>query len=200
MKEPIGSKTRERTIECPHCGKAIRLAIRTEIVEVAASGEQVDWRTGISELEQQAVQFAKDSGIFAAFSEVVRRVKSATLPQRMEKYWLNFLKSVRHKAASKFALDCLSKEFGGARIQVLALDQIGMVLADGIIRAFIPSEIVEGRKIAARGKAKARLPFDEGAFSDWIRTRFGYVAGKGAMFEALQQKSIGAFDLPPRNM
>lgn len=199
---PPQAKVKPRTIQCPHCGQPVEVAIRTEIINVripgtpirAADGSNYSTKVPLKRYEQDVVELAKTTGTLDIFVRVVALTrKESQLPRNMERLFITFLRNARKKKAIQPTLKYFSRELAPARIDFYAAEGIGVVLADGEIRGFLPSALITGgQKLSSQG---LMLASGNGAtnFDEWFKTRFGLVAGKGAFFAAMQAKSRGDF-------
>ena len=108
-----------------------------------------------------------------------------------------FLKTAVLKMLPPFARRHFSEEFGTTDIKLWSAQGIGVVTADDIIRVFIPTDMLMQKSTSTiDGKVQATLEPNPEEFAGWIRTKFGYVVGKGEAFENMRKKSIGEFARP----
>lgn len=193
-------------VDCPCCGERIAIDVSLTINSLGKAGpyekpdkaikEPVKVKSKFNENEQKIIIFAKNNGLLEALEKVAKIAKTEQLPMDMEKFFITVLKTSVQKVIPKFALNIFAREFGG-KIDFYASQRIGMVLSDGTIRLFIPTQLVGGVKV--RGivsNKRINLSADEDQLNRYIKTKFGLVSGKGAMFEMMRNKSIGDFCMP----
>jgi len=195
---------RAKRVVCPHCYGELVVHFTLEIVDIVAptaDSEQKPghWSDGLSEEEVKLITESTATGILGAFDQAVRRTRGGEAPKNMERFLLTFFKTARPVSVPMFVLRYFIEEFAPARIVFWAAQGIAVVLADELVKAFVPFDFVRGKSVKSAGgnsAIKARLPVDQEAFSEWVRTRFGYVIGKGAFFRNMQKRSLGEFGIP----
>lgn len=203
----MGEQPWLKYINCPCCGERIAIDIWVNINSIEKADEkpvsevekEIINPNRLTNDEQELIDYSKKNGVFDIFLSVVKTVKFNEMPINMEKYFITFLKTSSQKMIPEFALKIFYREFGG-QISFYASQGIGVVISDGVIKMFIPTQIVGGKKV--RGimtNRKINLSADEGKVEEFIKTRYGLVGGKGAMFEMMRNKSIGGFCLPDFN-
>ena len=137
---------------------------------------------------------AKDSGMLAAFAEAVSHLKPQQQPNDMGQFLLVFFRTYGEKMVPRDVLAKYSAEFSG-RLDFWSGQGIVAVLADRVVRAFVPSHFIFGATVRdAKGKARASLGTDVQALDTWVRGRHGYVPlGAPNFTEAMNRKSRGEF-------
>ena len=190
---------KKQIIICPHCKE--ELVVRMQAPEVIAvyspseekeGGDKKDWKSGLTQEQIGVVELAKNAGIFDAFVEVAKVAKENNMPQCLERFFITVIKTATPRTMPFFAVKAYKKEFQADQINFSVAQQIGVIVVDHVIRAFIPTDKITGRVMRnMQGKVKGKIRVAESVFHDWRRTRHGYVSGRGAMFEILRQKSIG---------
>ncbi len=185
----------EKTLTCPHCHEPIHVVVRTQVVEAVRVIERrgkEDGRLGLTPEKTQALEVAKEAGLITAFEAAVNRRKNGTTPKNIERYFLTFLDKARPVKVPGFVLKKAMQIFPDTRIEIRASDGIAALLTDGVIRGFVPQATLMGTTISGSNmRTSVRLEEVE----EWIRTRWGFVAGKGFLFAELQQSCFGGFAL-----
>jgi hypothetical protein len=187
---------------CPHCGGDLRIHLRAEVADISipvADLDQADaWKRGLSDDQLSVVEMARETGLLASFKAVVEYTKVVDRPSHIERFFVNFMKMSTQKVVPQFAIDHFSRAFPGTRLSFWTCQGIMAVCANGTIRCFAPKDLICGQRIKkANGNGTGmQLHADPHMLDEWSRTRFGYVAGEGAMFEAMRAKSIGEFARP----
>lgn len=189
-------------IECPHCQTVIKVDLQVTIkragfIDEVEGASHEDWKKLLSPEQLQVLEDAKQTGVLTSFETVTKTAKSDQIPHNIEHFFLNWLKTAKPTLVPSPMLQQLIRDFKGARIQFYSAQGVGVILADGAIRQFIPTHMVVGKAIRnPSGGLKARIHAEKSEFDHWIRTQFGFVAGKGPFFETMKKRSIGEFNNP----
>lgn len=198
--------TRHKTMICPHCQGTVDV-----MVQIGLAGDLLPARDGTgtrpgaapetsgrSGSETAFLEDSKKNGVFTAFEEAMRAGRpSANLPVDASGLFLLFFQKATRKAIPYFALEQYKREFRPAQIEVWGAEGVAAILADTFVKAFVPYSLLRGSQVKSlSGKLKARADIDEEKLVEWIRTKHGYVVGRGAFFEAMQKKSRGDFANP----
>jgi hypothetical protein len=161
------------------------------------NGEKLNWRSTLTASQVELVEEAKKTGLFSAFCNAVVVAKDSNLPQNLEKFFITVLRTAVPKQVPRFALKRFIKEWPGTRVEYFASQQIGIIVVEGVIRAFIPSFYVSGRTIRnLRHDFRGVTSAPQETFEAWIRTKNGYVSSSGALLEELRSRSLGSFARP----
>lgn len=195
----MSEESNKRTIRrCPHCDGLI--AVYSEIsVQPEDEKDRLDWRTGLAREQIELVETAERTGIMKAFGEAMVEAKKGGIPKLPQRFFLEFLKTAVPRIVPQVCIDELNSVLGGETLQIYGTQGIAMIIAAGELRWFVPYDLLRGKAlggagiISRSGASRKRLPLDEMAFSQWIRTRHGYVAGRGLFFDAMKKKSIGDY-------
>ncbi len=185
---------------CPHCDKPIEVVVKTTVEGVgipAQLREELGWKYRLNQGQIEVVERARENGILANFEIVVKALMEDNFPRSIEQFFIAFLKTAVLKMLPPFARRHFSEEFGTTDIKLWSAQGIGVVTADDVIRVFIPTDMLTQKSTSTiEGKVQATLEPNLEEFSGWIRTKFGYVVGKGEAFENMRKKSIGEFARP----
>lgn len=191
----------------PHCNEYIRVTIDVEARPLYRSGTSASSGTattngvpkaeeaqGLTEGQREALEVARSSGLLEAFDAVVRWVRAKeggkSVPNDMEAFFLKFWAKVQPRQVPRPVLNLFIDAFPSKQIILWSADRIVAVCADGVIRCFIDQALVLGKRIEG---TSVKVGSDEKTCAEWIRTRFGFVSGKGALLEEMRQKSLGGF-------
>lgn len=191
--------SKERVFFCPHCGGEVGVSLRVEVIDVYIPVAKTfdNWRLELNPGQIEVVDRAKETGLFDAFTSVARHAIPDKTPRNMERFFASWINRAVSRAIPRFALDLYVKEFENATIGYFMAQSIGMVVAKGFVRCFVPDVLVSGQAIrASTRQKKGIIPASEGNLLEWVRTRNGYVIGHNEFFEAMQKKSKGDFALP----
>ena len=197
----------KKQILCPCCNTLLEIEIDIRLTQVNIKQNKPEIATSqipipekpskFTDNEQAVLDYANKYDLLEIFEKVVKLTNTETTPKDMEKFFLSTLKSAAKKTIPAFALKRFADEFGG-NIEFYSSQRIGIVLSGGIIRAFIPTQIVGGAKVRGimGGSKRVTLRAEEDTFDGFIKTRYGLVSQVGAMFEMMKNKSLGGFCLP----
>lgn|SRR5262245_456654 len=186
-------------IQCPHCHQDIDINLGIDINAVTVGGTKKETQTRYSGEETAILNDAEATGILEAFREAwnAHNIQSPLIhASSVGDAFLKYLKLAVPKRVPSFVIETYVKEFPG-HLFFTAAQGVVSVISDGRLRAFFPQLFALGAKIGRLGSngggITGRLPADEARFSEWIRTKHGYVVGHGLFFEAMQKRSRGEF-------
>jgi hypothetical protein len=192
---------RAKIMICPHCQGEVRVGLKVQLIgelqapKAGTPTHDAAVSKALTDSEAEALRQAEQTGLLSAFSEALlggRRPEQ--LPSDHSHLFLLFFKKATPKAIPQFALKHYIREFSPAQIEVWGAEGVAAILADRVIKAFVPYKLLRGQEIKSLGgHGKARMNVNEEEFSAWVRTKHGYIVGKGAFFNAMQQKSRGDF-------
>jgi hypothetical protein len=107
--------------------------------------------------------------------------------------WVNRSQKVK---TPQFAIrPCLDPSEREGDLELYAFQNIAAVVRDGYVLSFLPYQFVKGQSIAATLSANGNglQKTEHLTLPQWIKTRNGYVVGKGALFQELKGKAAGNF-------
>jgi len=181
----VASVGKRKILSCPHCLNPIEIIAQTEIAMNISDGfNKIDWRSTLPPDQLAIIESAEKSGILKAFEDVALRVNQTNPPKNIAKFFLIFLRSAVQKRISTAILFRFIKMFSGAKIEFWSAQGLGVIVADKQLRAFFPLATVAGKSVRAVGKKSGSviyIPPDEEELQEIIRTRFGFVNGKGGV-------------------
>ena len=194
------------TFQCPNCHTHLQFKVRVKVGGVyvqdfseedrAIARENLRRRQDSHTPEERAlIDEAKASGVFAPFVEAVKQ-SGAIQPKDYEKYFLTFLSKAERIKAPQFALRmCLEEGERAGSLELWTWQHASAILADGAFRQFIPTKLVKGEPVktlrAESGKPASAVTYPDA--KAWVKTRFGYVAGRGLMLGELRKRAAGDF-------
>lgn len=191
---------KRRIFPCPHCANPIEVVLRNEVeVDIPNDSARVDWKSTLTPDQLAVIESVEKSGVLKSFEDVVRRVKPVDPPKNISRFFMIFLKTAAQKRVSAETILEFKKMFSGKNIEFWSAQGLGVVIVDKQLRAFFPLAVIAGKSIRAIGKKSGSaffIPPDKKELSEIIRTRFGFVNGKGIFFDAMRKKSIGDFARP----
>jgi len=201
MSEEWSAKPR---MACPSCGTVLELTVRCGAKVViddravtSAATSAVPQRTAA---EHDVLAAARRAGLLEPFRATTEFVKQDQVPKDMEGFFLTFLRGLTRRLIPAYAMEAFNTLFEHRPLEYYTAQGIGAVVIDGYIRLFVPNHEVLGTQLRGlnRNKGRGRLTIDDGAekLQQWIHTRWGYVAGPGALYEQLRHRSFGEFARP----
>lgn len=206
-----------RAFDCPNCGyhMQFRLSVKVNTVQRTLSGEEAAERDGLPEPRRKLTpeeanppmginrpqlvrlgQYYRDIGITSAFESVVKELMAHQLPPDMNKFFLTWLTTTtKASLIPKLALQRLINEFRG-EIGVYHAQGIGAVVSNGQLRCFVAMHLLRGEIIRAGNgsNTKLRTRATDERLDAWIKTKHGYVYGKGLLFTEMQKQAKGSFE------
>lgn len=192
-------KERKKVAVCPNCSTELVVHFAIEMRGLmAASAEWEDTLTG----DQRAVlQRAEDVGLFEPFCRTVAVTRPNNVPKSKNGYrrlFLHVFKNATPKRIPEWAVGMLKRELATHKFDVYGAEGILIVSVDKIAKLFIPENIVNGLSIKTLGarNVAGRIPADRTELTNWIKTRHGYVVGKGEFYAVMRNKAIGDFARP----
>ena len=146
--------------------------------------------------DEMFVEDARASGLLDAFEEAVKAVLPLNgLPSDMGEFLVTFFRTYGVKNVPQFVVNRYAAEFGG-RIEFWSAQRIVAVLADRIVRAFVPLDYLVGAptKHLGSGSEGARLMASPAKLEAWVRGKHGYVPLESKVFgQAMRERSRGDF-------
>lgn len=194
-----------RGFECPKCHTHLQFMVRVSVIGVRESmtaEEYVARRPGetppknmLSSAEQQVIEEARAAGVLDAFAAAVK-VKTPPVPANVEKFFIFFLNTATKMKAPQFAVRmCLPDDEAAGDLEMWSSQGVVAVTSDGVFKTFLPKWIVDGKpnpKLEMQGGKPRVVPADT-SLKVWVRTRNGYVVGRGLLFNELRGRAAGDF-------
>lgn len=207
-----------RAFECPNCSAHLQFMVRVNVfgVKESMTGEEVSVRDGRplppaptpaapngnggSPAQARLVEAMKADGTFEAFTKTVDATLPAGRPKNVEKFFLTFLETCTPIAVPSSVLRKIIgelKTMGEPEgfITVYSAQQVALVTVDGEPKLFTPVRLLRGERVrlSANAQVRLRIRAKEESIEHWIRTRNGYVVGRGELFNELARKRPGEF-------
>lgn len=193
---------------CPHCNTHLQFLVRVQVVGVhetldgedyaaARAAKTVAQKTPKKKLPIEIVEQAKKAGVFDKFTATVKIASPYNVPIDLERYFLTWFTRATKVKTPQFAIRPLLPE--GERegsLEVWAFQSIAAVVKDGRLHSFLPYQFVQGRDVPTtltQADEAIQAAPSTLTLPVWIKTRNGYVAGKGLLFHELKGKAAGAF-------
>lgn len=188
---------KSRVVLCPHCSQPIRFDLGVRLVSVSKPDDEAlcasSNRSKLSESQQSVLKFLDQQGILSSFEAVVRFVRHEQTPTDIGAFFFEFMKTARPIKVPPVVLETLIAEFPNERIEVWSSQGIAVIVTRGLMRCFIAQKVVQGIRIKG---SRLRTSVDTTMINDWIRTKFGFVAGPGPFLEEIRKRCLGEFARP----
>jgi hypothetical protein len=190
---------RPRT-HCPACGTVLELALRCTAFEVVTPRPNADPDHDTTP-EHEVITAARRADLLEPFFRTVRVVKRDQPPKDLDAFFVTFVRGLTQRIIPAYAMKAFNALFDSRPLNYYTSQGIGVVVVDGYMRLFVPNRDVVGTRLKTAGTTKQTthtLKIDDGEvkLQEWIHTRWGYVAGTGALYEQLHNRSIGEFARP----
>jgi hypothetical protein len=196
-----------KVFECPCCNARLQFKVKVNVFGVYELGENdelqpkrppvglLPMKDRFTEGEQRLIAELRENGIYSAFETAVNAALQTNIPKNMGRYLLTFLTRALPIKSPQFAIrQCLPEGDAAGNLEMWCLNQTVAVLADGEFRVFLPLSLVRGEKLKSLTAGNGTINKQEGMdVSEWVRTRHGYVAGRGALFTEMRKKAAGSF-------
>jgi hypothetical protein len=191
-----------KAFDCPSCGAHLQFLVCVSVVGVHEA-EQPQVRVKAPKVPPPkpkmiypATEIAKSTGIYDAFVTTMKTSTPHNVPADLERYFSMWLKRSQKVKTPQFAIrPCLEAAEREGDLELYAFQNIAAVVRDGYLHSFLPYQFVKGQSIAATLAANGNgiQKTEHLSLPQWIKTRNGYVAGKGALFQELRGKAAGDF-------
>lgn len=200
---PEGVPFRNKRVACPHCGEDFAISVRWELgvahkipAGTYSNSPRKYWLSTLPEEQKEMVESFASNGILKAFVKAWSE-NVGTMPAKVpEKAIMAWMRIVMPKAVAPTLMSFLSAEFPGISVRIVAANGVAGLLLDDVLSHIIPVSILNGGGVAgAAGIIRAGAVKPE-KLQTWIRSKYGYVAGKGLLLGELRRKCIGDFDKP----
>jgi hypothetical protein len=198
---------RAKTFQCPHCDAKLQFKVQVGVYgvfEISDDNELLPKpplepaviKDRFSPDERALLESLRTAGLYTAF-ETAARASLYTNAKDMERYFLTFLQSAVPVKTPQFAIrQCLPEDDASGDLELWQLNTVVAVIADGEIRAFFPVDLIKGRPLRDPLKSDGKTITTAKEYvtvGDWVKTRNGYVAGRGLLFRELRGKAAGHF-------
>jgi hypothetical protein len=198
---------RAKTFQCPHCDAKLQFKVQVNVHGVYEINDDNELlpkpppkpapvKDRFTPEERALLESLRAAGLYAAF-EAAARASMYTNVKDMERYLLTFLQSAVPVKSPQFAIrQCLPEDEASGDLELWQLNTVVAVIADGEIRAFFPVDLVKGRPLRTKLQSDGKTITagkENVTVTDWVKTRNGYVAGRGLLFKELRGKAAGAF-------
>lgn len=204
MSESMDPNGPFRIAQCPSCLGHIKVRYALDVEVVAASAnaparERVPFRETLDDRVRSMLTMAEGCGILSAYEFVLHRCGNnppndpAKHADYLDQQFVEWMKKASPKQAPRTVLDHYMARYPGTHVVFVGANGVLGVTCDRQIRAFLPMSAAGLQK---RFNPVAQLSPDH-AFMEWTKLRYGYVAGKGCMFEELRNRVRGDVVFPP---
>lgn len=207
MEPTIFDDPRAKTFQCPHCDTKLQFKVQVGVYGVfeitdddkllpKPAPKPAPVKDRFAPAERELLETLREAGLYAAF-ETAAQASLYTNAKDMERYFLTFLNSAVPVKTPQFAIrQCLPENEADGDLELWQLNTVCAVVVNGEIRTFFPVDLIKGRPLRTRLQSNGKsvtTTSDNTTVSDWVKTRNGYVAGRGLLFRELRGKAAGAF-------
>jgi hypothetical protein len=209
-----------RAFNCPTCGEHLqfRLSVQVKGVQVPPSSDEVALRDG-SPLpvkkttrvvmtkairnDSTAVQQAKTDGTWDAYVTAIKAAYPQQQPKDLSEFFDKWLNAATRLRTPQFAIrSCLPVEDRDGDLELWVFSSLAAVVVNGRLKTFVPYQLVKGEplpdSLALSSNGIERRKASSADLAIWVKTRNGYVAGKGLLFNELKGKRAGQFETTVR--
>jgi hypothetical protein len=187
---------------CPHCNTSLQFLVRVSVVGVHESETQPAPK--VQPVPKPALVYtmaeeAKQNGIFDAFETAVKVSTPHNIPNPLERYFSVWFSRAHKVKTPQFAIrKCLeeSEQDAAGDLELYAFQNIAAVVKDGVLHSFLPYQFVKGHPLPSMlepNGSGVKRPTQEITLPVWVKTRNGYVLGRGMLFRELRGKAAGQF-------
>jgi hypothetical protein len=195
-------KKETKAFDCPSCGAHLQFLVRVSVIGVHEAEEpevrpkKAPVPTPKPKTVYPAAEQAKIAGVFDAFVSTIQTSTPHNVPADLERYFSMWLNRSHKVKTPQFAIrPCLEASEREGDLELYAFQNIAAVVRDGYLHSFLPYQFIKGKQIAATLSANGNgiQKTEHLDLPQWIKTRNGYVAGRGALFQELKGKAAGNF-------
>jgi hypothetical protein len=209
-----------RSFVCPTCGDHLQFLVSVLVkgVHSTPTADEIATRDGqplpakkITKVvmtkavrdDSAAVQQAKADGTWDAYVTAIKAAYPQQQPKDLSDYFDQWLKAATRLRTPQFAIrSCLPVEDREGNLELWVFSSLAAVVVDGRLKTFIPYQLVKGEplpdSLALGGNGIERRKASSADLAIWVKTRNGYVAGKGLLFNELKGKRAGQFETTVR--
>ncbi len=155
---------------CPHCQKPILLVMDSWHAELS-NGELMkkDYLKDLSPEQLKLLEYAQRTNLVESFRKCVAFARAEQIPKSIERFFITIMRTAVPKAVPRFALERFMTLCGlGVHVEFYTSQGIGIVVGGGQIRAFVPTELVLGKKLDFQGAVHLRPRATEADLDDWL--------------------------------
>lgn len=200
--KPIYTDPHASTFQCPCCHARLQFKLKVNVFGVYELGDAdvpVIRRPSKDRLtveERELVESLKEKGVLTAFEAAVK-ASPANNAKDIERFLLTFLQRAVPVKTPQFAIrQCLPAGESFGDLELWQLNKVVAVIADGEFRAFFPDDLIKGKPLKSLNGngGTLRATTEQVDLVTWVKTRHGYVSGRGAFFGEMRKRAAGNFD------
>lgn len=185
--------------KCKRCGVMLSLTLAVQITQVVAVGAIEGVKTGTKYTNQQQALLTRwqSLGLLAVFEDAIAQEFGARARPRVESFLFTFLSKAQPIWPKREVIRAATGTADAKRVNCWEYGGVTGLVINGYIRAFVPTKLLSGKvaltlnhiagaasrhDIQRRQYLERRVGSEEG----WIKTRFGYVVGRGELFDEVR--------------
>lgn len=190
---------------CPHCNTHLQFLVRVQVMGVHETVEGQNYaedrvaateaqKTPRAKLPIEIVEKAKELGIYEKFVTTLTLATPFNVPKDLERYFCMWFQRATKIRTPQLAIrPCLDATDRDGNLELWAFQNLAAVVKDGYLHSFLPYQFVKGESLPATLAVGEKVAPSALTLPVWVKTRNGYVAGKGLLFQELKGKAAGAF-------
>jgi hypothetical protein len=199
----VNNKNRSFTLStfehiCDRCGATSQIVMRLEPTENVVSDPFVSWLGSLTPETRSLVDEMDRNGLLRAYTEAANAVLKDP-PRNPAKSLLNYLQIAGKMPINSAKQLVLTQQFGrDKKIEILQSSGVMAIIIDGRLCMFAPKSFLESEALktseASRLVAVGELAKAAEDFSNWRKTKMGYVPTEASeFFAAMRKRSFGEF-------
>lgn len=210
-----------RSFICPTCGDHLqfRVTVQVKAIQPSPLADEIALRNGTALPEKQitrvttvksvrddpaSVLQAKSDGTWNAFLTTIAAARPQQQPKDLSSFFDSWLRSATQIRTPQLAIrPCLPLEDRNGDLELWAFSYIAAIIVNGRLKTFIPYQLIKGEPLPAslsnNGNGVERRKGSSADLAVWVKTRNGYVVGKGLLFNELKGKRAGQFETTIRS-
>ena len=208
IEKAIDSKTSKQAVirdvdnfTCACCNSALQFQVRIVIYGVSEPVEDLEIsprrisvkKASLSKRDVEVIEKYKQSGVFDSF--LAAALLAGNPPKDMERAFIRLPEVLAKSSVPKTEIrKCLPPEENLEGVGLWRCNYCDVIVRAGEVLLFLPPGTVQKGVMRDAFKMNPDMTTTRIPIEAWIKTRFGYVAGKGLFLEELRQVSYGAFD------
>lgn len=196
-------------VKCPHCGGDVQLKVRIKIAEVNGGSKDIPsalvspgpgrlkltklqaWLASITPTQRGIIAEAQENGLIHALTTAVEYMPAQSRPALVEKYLLTTLSVAepynKGGAIPRRLLIRLRDLYPTGRVDLFKSHAMLIVVVDGLVKGFLPTNILN------EAPPSRFHSVSDAEDAGWFKTRFGYVAGRGMLYDEMRKRYLGEF-------
>jgi hypothetical protein len=197
-----GAAYKNKRINCPHCGEEVLLGVEYRIdvrPNKAGVGDQTQTTSEGYWRSTQSQEILREIDAMSPMIETWRKIFTqvhGAVPKLAAKAFLAWTRVLQPKPLPPEVNRFFSGEYPGQSCRIVHSNGIAAILVEDVLTQLIPTTLLDGDALKGQAGVIRSGRTDISKIENWIRTKYGYVAGSGTMLTELRKRCYGAFDQP----